>query len=42
MTLPGQVMATFHNGYATVLDGVLRSPADILSARGTAARSAHE
>ena len=42
MTLPGQVMATFHNGYATVLDGVLRSPADVLSARGTAARSAHE
>ncbi|TFB99430.1 dihydroorotase [Cryobacterium adonitolivorans] len=33
MTLPGQVLATFHRGYATVLDGVLRSTAQIDAAR---------
>ncbi|PXA67700.1 dihydroorotase [Cryobacterium arcticum] len=34
MTLPGQVMATFHAGYATVLDGVLRSEAQLSEDRG--------
>ena len=38
MTLPGQVMATFHRGYATVLDGVLRSTAQINAARSAGAR----
>ena len=33
MELPGQVMATFHRGYATVLNGVLRSTAEIGAAR---------
>ncbi|MBX0298444.1 dihydroorotase [Cryobacterium sp. 1639] len=33
MTLPGQVLATFHRGYATVLDGVLQSTAQIAAAR---------
>ena len=31
MTLPGRVLATFHRGYATVLDGALR-PADEIAA----------
>lgn len=34
MTLPGQVMATFHAGYATVLDGVLRTESELDEARG--------
>jgi len=34
MTLPGAVMATFHRGYATVLDGVLQTPAQLAAARG--------
>jgi dihydroorotase len=38
MTLPGQVMATFHRGYATVLDGVLRSTAQINAARSAGSR----
>ncbi|MGO4782394.1 dihydroorotase [Cryobacterium sp. W22_MBD10_FK3] len=42
MTLPGQVMATFHRGYATVLDGVLRSPAQVDAARAALLRSTHE
>ncbi len=29
MTLPGRVQATFHRGYATVLDGELRDAADV-------------
>ncbi|MET0726619.1 MAG: dihydroorotase [Leifsonia sp.] len=29
MSLPGQVMATFHRGYATVLDGAVRDAAEI-------------
>jgi len=29
MTLPGVVRATFHHGYATVLDGALRDAADV-------------
>ena len=29
MTLPGRVQATFHNGYATVLDGELRAATDV-------------
>ena len=29
MTLPGRVQATFHRGYATVLDGALRPAAEI-------------
>jgi dihydroorotase len=33
MTLPGQVLATFHRGYATVLDGALQAPAQIAAAR---------
>ncbi len=32
MTLPGRVMATFHRGYATVLDGALVPEADIAAA----------
>ncbi|POH65520.1 MULTISPECIES: dihydroorotase [Cryobacterium] len=42
MTLPGQVLATFHRGYATVLDGVLQSTAQIEAARGPLVRGAHE
>jgi dihydroorotase len=42
MTLPGQVMATFHRGYATVLDGVLQSTAQIQAARSVLPRGAHE
>ena len=33
MALPGRVLATFHRGYATVLDGALR-PADEIAALG--------
>ncbi len=33
MTLPGQVLATFHRGYATVLDGALRSATEIAAER---------
>ncbi len=33
MTLPGRVRATFHRGYATVLDGALRPAAEITSER---------
>jgi dihydroorotase len=33
MTLPGRVMATFHAGYATVLDGTLRTEAELNEAR---------
>ncbi|MGY4856971.1 dihydroorotase [Cryobacterium sp. AP23] len=40
MTLPGQVMATFHRGYATVLDGVLQSTAQVNAARAAAVQSA--
>ena len=29
MTLPGEVRATFHRGYATVLDGAVRSSLEI-------------
>ncbi|MCU1636705.1 MAG: dihydroorotase [Cryobacterium sp.] len=36
MTLPGRVNATFHRGYATVLDGVLR-PTDEVRAYGATA-----
>jgi dihydroorotase len=32
MTLPGRVQATFHHGYATVLDGMLRPEAEIAAA----------
>ena len=39
MTLPGRVMATFHGGYATVLDGELRSIGQIDEARTRAERS---
>jgi dihydroorotase len=42
MTLPGQVMATFHRGYATVLDGALRSPAEIAAARSALTSGSHE
>ncbi|TFC90719.1 dihydroorotase [Cryobacterium sp. TMT4-31] len=42
MTLPGQVLATFHRGYATVLDGVLQSTAQIEASRGRLVRGAHE
>ncbi|TFD75572.1 dihydroorotase [Cryobacterium fucosi] len=31
MTLPGRVLATFHRGYATVLDGALRPAGEIRS-----------
>lgn len=34
MTLPGRVQATFHRGYATVLDGALRPAADVAAASG--------
>ena len=37
MSLPGQVLATFHRGYATVLDGVLQSTAQIDAARAALA-----
>jgi len=33
MTLPGRVIATFHRGYATVLDSALRSAGEIRSER---------
>jgi dihydroorotase len=36
MTLPGQVQATFHRGYATVLDGAVRA-ADLVAAAAAAA-----
>jgi dihydroorotase len=36
MALPGQVLATFHRGYATVLDGALLSTAEIAAARSEA------
>ncbi|WEO75687.1 dihydroorotase [Cryobacterium sp. SO2] len=39
MTLPGQVLATFHRGYATVLDGVLQNTGQIQAARD---RGTHE
>jgi len=42
MTLPGQVLATFHRGYATVLDGTLRSTAEIGAARSALALGSHE
>jgi len=32
MTLPGRVQATFHGGYATVLDGALRPAAEVAAA----------
>jgi len=35
-TLPGQVVATIHNGYATVLDGELVDAADVAAAAGAA------
>jgi dihydroorotase len=35
-TLPGQVVATIHNGYATVLDGALVDAADVAAAAGAA------
>jgi dihydroorotase len=41
MTLPGQVMATFHRGYATVLDGALRSAAEIAAVRAESAGGSH-
>jgi dihydroorotase len=41
MTLPGQVMATFHRGYATVLDGALVSSADLAAARADAGRGSN-
>jgi dihydroorotase len=41
MTLPGQVMATFHRGYATVLDGALRDPAQVNAARAAATRESY-
>ena len=34
MTLPGRVQATFHRGYATVLDGALREAAEIAALAG--------
>jgi dihydroorotase len=37
MTLPGRVQATFHQGYATVLDGELRDAADVAAAARSAA-----
>lgn len=37
MTLPGRVQATFHHGYATVLDGVLRDAGDVAAAARAAA-----
>jgi len=42
MTLPGQVMATFHRGYATVLDGALQSTAQIHTARAALNRGTHD
>lgn len=36
MTLPGRVQATFHQGYATVLDGALRDAAEVAAAARTA------
>jgi dihydroorotase len=42
MTLPGQVMATFHRGYATVLDGVLQSTAQIHTAKAALNRGTHD
>ncbi|MCU1445105.1 MULTISPECIES: dihydroorotase [Microbacteriaceae] len=42
MTLPGQVMATFHRGYATVLGGALQSTAQISAARATVTGGRHE
>jgi dihydroorotase len=41
MTLPGQVMATFHRGYATVLDGALQHPAQITAARAAGVRESN-
>ncbi|GAB3125616.1 dihydroorotase [Glaciibacter psychrotolerans] len=42
MTLPGQVRATFHRGYATVLDGVLRPAAEVAAhAAGMREAGAH-
>jgi dihydroorotase len=35
MTLPGRVVATFHNGYPTVLDGVVQAP-DTVAERAAA------
>ncbi|KQO99835.1 dihydroorotase [Leifsonia sp. Leaf264] len=35
-TLPGRVVATFHHGYATVLDGDVRDTAEIAAAAGAA------
>jgi dihydroorotase len=35
-TLPGQVVVTIHNGYATVLDGELVDAADVAAAAGAA------
>ncbi|HYI33734.1 MAG TPA: dihydroorotase, partial [Glaciibacter sp.] len=37
MTLPGRVQATFHQGYATVLDGVLRDAVEVAAAARSAA-----
>ncbi|HSP52550.1 MAG TPA: dihydroorotase, partial [Cryobacterium sp.] len=34
MALPGRVLATFHRGYATVLDGALRPAAEIAALGG--------
>jgi dihydroorotase len=36
MTLPGEVRATFHRGYATVLDGAVRSSLEIAGDRSGA------
>ncbi|MET0934172.1 MAG: dihydroorotase, partial [Mycetocola sp.] len=38
-TLPGRVLATFHSGFATVLDGQLR-PADEVARTAAAQRMA--
>lgn len=37
MTLPGRVQATFHGGYATVLDGMLRDATEVAAAARSAA-----
>jgi dihydroorotase len=34
-------MATFHRGYATVLDGALRDPAQVNAARAAATRESY-
>jgi dihydroorotase len=41
MTLPGQVLATFHRGYATVLGGALQDPAQVKAASAAGSQVSH-